>query len=74
MQETGPAPSSPKTPVYGYATTAAREAGFFNEELREQAEVIEANAIGSASHCSKSSASASPTTARDSGDRVWNTR
>ena len=42
MQETGPAPSSPKTPFYGYATTAAREAGIFNEELRLQAEVMEA--------------------------------
>ena len=42
MKETGPAPSSPKTPFYGYATTAAREAGIFNEELRLQAEVMEA--------------------------------
>jgi DNA invertase Pin-like site-specific DNA recombinase len=40
MHEAGPAPPSPQTRVYGYASVSERQGSIINEELREQAEAI----------------------------------
>jgi len=42
MHEAGPAPLSPETRVYGYASVSERQGLIINRELREQAEAIAA--------------------------------